>query len=87
MKGLLCLYSLEFKISVSGSGEIVGSGSANPADLHSVNNELIKTFKGKAQAIIRPYENCDSIRLTVSSEGLSPGELLLKCEQIISNLK
>jgi beta-galactosidase len=71
--------TVQIKISVSGVGELVGSGSGNPSDMESVNNETVKTYKGKAQAILRPYTNCGSISLIVESEGLTSGELKIDC--------
>ncbi len=71
----------QIKISVSGTGELVGSGSGNPSDMESVNNETVKTYKGKAQAILRPYTNCGSIFLKVESEGLTTGELHIDCTE------
>ncbi len=71
--------AVQIKISVSGTGELVGSGSGNPSDMESVNNETVKTYKGKAQAILRPYTNCGSISLKVESEGLTSGELQIDC--------
>lgn len=70
----------QVSISVSGAGELLGSGSGNPADMESVNNVNVKTFKGRAQAILRPHTDCGSILLKIASDGLTTGELRIDCE-------
>ncbi|WP_346863534.1 glycoside hydrolase family 2 TIM barrel-domain containing protein [uncultured Draconibacterium sp.] len=68
---------VKIKIDVSGNGELIASGNANPSDMASVNNSEINTFRGKAQAIIRPFITAGEITITVSSDGLKTGELKL----------
>jgi beta-galactosidase len=65
------------KLTVSGDGEIAGSGSANPSDMESVNSPVCKTYRGEALAILRPLKNNKkgSIKLKVEAEGLSTGEI------------
>lgn len=65
------------KLSVSGDGEIAGSGSSNPSDMESVNSPVCKTYRGEALAILRPLKNNKkgSIKLKVEAEGLSNGEI------------
>lgn len=69
--------STQLKISVIGSGELVGSGNANPYDLKSVNRTVISTYKGKAQAIIRPLNKKGKINVKVSCAGLSLAEVTI----------
>jgi beta-galactosidase len=69
--------SVKIKLSISGNGELVGSGNANPKDMASVNKTFINTFKGKALAIIRPTGS-GSVKLTVESQGLKEGELIIQ---------
>lgn len=45
------------KLSVSGDGEIAGSGNASPNDMQSVNSPVCKTYRGQALAILRPLKN------------------------------
>ena len=66
---------VKIKIDVSGNGELIGSGNANPSDMACVNNIEMNTFRGKAQAIIRPFEKKGEISISVSSDGLKSGEL------------
>jgi len=69
--------AIPVELILSGNGELVASGNANPKDMESVNQPQLKTYKGKAQAIIRPFSTGGEIRLRVESEGLIPGELTI----------
>ena len=64
-------------LTVSGAGEIAGSGNACPNDMDSFNNQVCKTFRGQALAILRPLRNkkSGSIVLQVEAKGL-PEETL-----------
>jgi beta-galactosidase len=46
--------SIMLNLSVTGSGRLAASGNANPGDMASVNNTQVKTWKGRAQVVIRP---------------------------------
>ena len=67
-------------ISVSGDGEIAGSGSASPNDMESVNSPVCKTYRGQAIAILRPLKNGKKglINLNVSAAGLTTGQLSIE---------
>jgi beta-galactosidase len=69
--------SIPVKLTVSGDGEIAGSGSARPDDMESVNNPVCKTYRGAALAILRPLKNNQkgTIKLKVEADGLSTGEV------------
>lgn len=69
--------TFQLSLSVSGDGELIASGNASPNDMESVNNSVIKTYQGKAQAIIRPNEKARVIRFKVAAEGLLPGEITI----------
>jgi beta-galactosidase len=69
--------SISVKLVLSGNGELIASGNANPKDMTSVNRSQINTFKGKALAIIRPRGR-DNIKLKAESHGLKTGELIIK---------
>ncbi|KAA2215770.1 glycoside hydrolase family 2 TIM barrel-domain containing protein [Maribacter flavus] len=60
----------EITIQIDGVGELIGSGNGNPRDLASVNNTTLRTFHGKAQAIIRPGKSKGEITMKVSSKDL-----------------
>ncbi len=65
------------KLSLSGNGEIAGSGSASPNDMESVNNTFCKTYRGAALAILRPLTNGKkgAIKLKVEADGLTAGQI------------
>lgn len=63
-------------LSVEGNGTLVASGNANPGDMESVNNTIVKTWKGRAQAVIRPVEE-GLVRLKAESAGLDNAEIVI----------
>jgi len=69
--------SIQLKLSLSGAGELAASGNANPKDMSSVNRPDIKTYRGLAQAIIRP-SGSGNVKLVVESRGLKTGELIIQ---------
>ncbi|MDR0678478.1 MAG: DUF4982 domain-containing protein [Holosporaceae bacterium] len=70
--------SIKLKLSVAGDGEIAASGNANPKDMASFNALTLKTYKGKAQAILRPFSKGKEIVLRVESEGLKGREISIE---------
>lgn len=64
-------------LTVSGDGEIAGSGNACPNDMESFNNPVCNTYHGQALAILRPLRNkkSGSIVLQVEAEGLPENSL------------
>jgi len=72
--------TISVKLTVSGDGEIAGSGSASPNDMESVNNPVCKTYRGQALAILRPLKNNikGNIKLKVDAAGLSSGEVVIE---------
>jgi beta-galactosidase len=65
-------------LTVSGDGELIGSGNACPYDMGSFGKTQPVTFRGKAMAIIRPYLKAGSIKLHASGEGLAEGNIEIK---------
>ena len=63
--------------TVSGVGEIAGSGNACPTDMESFNNPVCKTFHGLSLVIIRPQRNSvmGNIYLAAEAPGLKKGEI------------
>ncbi len=61
---------LTVNLSVSGSGELIGSGNAGPYDMESFGNAAVKTYRGRALAILRPYTKAGSITISVSCKNL-----------------
>jgi beta-galactosidase len=69
--------SVGIKLTLTGNGELVASGNANPKDMASVNRKEILSWRGKAQAVIRP-SGSGYVKLTAESDGLKTGELTIK---------
>jgi beta-galactosidase len=70
--------AVKIKLTITGNGELAASGNASPNDMESVNRKVIKTYKGKAQAILRPFSTAGDITLKAESEGLTAGEITIK---------
>jgi beta-galactosidase len=68
--------------TVSGVGEIAGSGNSNPTDMESFNSLVCKIFRGKALAILRPLEDKKegTITLKAGAEGLESGEVVIEVQ-------
>jgi beta-galactosidase len=69
--------AIPVRFSVSGVGEIAGSGNANPTDMESFNSPVCKTHRGRALVILRPTmdKNRGTITLRAEAEGLDSGEI------------
>ena len=67
---------IEVEVSVSGPGELIGLGSANPKTTESYLASRHHTFDGRAQAVIRPT-GAGEIAITVSAEGLGARTILV----------
>ncbi|HLO58661.1 MAG TPA: glycoside hydrolase family 2 TIM barrel-domain containing protein [Bacteroidales bacterium] len=68
----------QVKITVSGDGEMAGSGNACPWDMKSVGKTTISTFHGKALLIVRPFAKEGNISIKATSEGLQDTELQIQ---------
>jgi len=64
-------------LSVSGVGEIAGSGNASPTDMESFNNSVCKTYRGQALVILRPAKDIRTgiITLNAVATGLRAAEI------------
>ena len=69
--------SSKINLTLSGTGELAGSGNADPKDMASVNRSALNAYKGKALAIIRPSGR-GNIKLRAESKGLKAGELIIQ---------
>lgn len=72
--------TLTVNLSVSGGGELIGSGNACPYDMKSVGNLAVKTYRGRALAIIRPFSKAGMINMNATSGNLVKGAIELKTE-------
>jgi beta-galactosidase len=69
--------NIPVRLTVSGVGEIAGSGNACPFDMESFNNPVCKTYQGQALAILRPLKDkkTGTITLVAEADGLTGGEI------------
>ena len=74
--------SILVKFTVSGVGEIAGSGNACPTDMESFNSPVCKTYHGQSLAILRPLTNNKEgiITLRAEADALVAGEIIIKVE-------
>jgi beta-galactosidase len=68
------------KLTFSGNGEMAGSGNACPWDMESVGNTVVKTFRGKAMAILRPYAIPGIMILKAEANGLTVSTLEVRAK-------
>jgi len=68
--------------TVSGVGEIAGSGNACPTDMESFNNSGCNTFRGQALVILRPSKEVKTGAITLKAEakGLDSGEINIEVQ-------
>ena len=70
----------QVKLTVTGNGELIGSGNACPYDMESVGKTEISTYRGKAQAILRPLSTAGKITLKGEVEGMTAGVVEVQVE-------
>lgn len=70
--------SSQIKISISGCGEIVASGNADPMGMKSANRNVLNLFRGRAQIIVRPFEIIGDINVIVQSANTNSSSMTLK---------
>jgi beta-galactosidase len=70
--------TMKVEIAVTGCGELVASGNANPSDMKSANRTILNVFRGQAQAIIRPFEDHGEIVVNVKADGLRTSTLRIQ---------
>ncbi len=71
------LDSIMLNLSVTGSGRLAASGNANTGDMASVNNTLVKTWKGRAQVVIRP-SGTGTVTISAESPGIGKERIFIK---------
>lgn len=69
--------STQVKFTITGEGELAGTGSACPNCMASFKKPEVKTFRGVAMAILRPSigNKSGTINLKAEAEGLAPAEI------------
>jgi beta-galactosidase len=69
--------SVKVKLTLTGGGELIGSGNACPFDMESVGKTSINTFRGKALVIVRPFANAGTIQVKAEAEKLVASDIQL----------
>ncbi len=69
--------SIPVTFTVSGVGEIAGSGNACPYDMESFNNPVCKTYHGQALVILRPKKEIRTGKITLRAvaNGIASNEI------------
>lgn len=72
--------AIQVKLTVSGQGELAGTGSASPNNMASFTGPEVKTFRGRAMAILRPDKGNKGGRITLKAEaeGLLSDEITVE---------
>ena len=66
---------VNIQLSVEGSGKLIACGNAAPDDLKSFNNPNLKTFRGRALAILQPGDKSGAISLKVKANQYPDAEV------------
>jgi beta-galactosidase len=69
---------LPVAISVSGAGELAASGTANPKDVESFRQPRLKTYHGRALAIVRPKGVAGTVTVRVQAAGFAPASMVIQ---------
>lgn len=74
--GVECLNGEEvIRLTVTGPGELIGFGSANPICERSYSDMECPLYDGKALAVIRPTQETGIVHLKVSADGFADKEV------------
>jgi beta-galactosidase len=60
---------LPVSFSISGAGELAACGTANPKDAESFRQTRLKTYHGRALAIVRPKGIAGTATVRVQADG------------------
>ena len=71
---------LPLHFSISGNGEIIATGNANPSGVESMQQPQHKTFNGKCLAIIQPKGNAGKIVLKADAAGLKETQIIINAQ-------
>ncbi|KMT66685.1 glycoside hydrolase family 2 TIM barrel-domain containing protein [Catenovulum maritimum] len=71
-------YDLELNLSVSGAGELIALGNANPASVEGFQVNQRNTFRGKLVAVVKSLKNqIGQVTVSATAKGLKPAEVIL----------
>ena len=64
--------------TIGGVGELAATGTANPKDAESFRKTNLKTYHGRALAIIRPKGVAGSVTVRVQAAGFAPASAVVE---------
>jgi beta-galactosidase len=64
--------------SISGVGELAAAGTANPKDVESFRQTRLRTYHGRALAIVRPTGIAGSVTLRVQASGFASASAIVQ---------
>lgn len=65
----------QIRFSITGPGEIIGVGNANPADMSSFKQPVKNTFKGRCIVIVRSTGKVGKITVTANADDLAAASI------------
>lgn len=66
------------QFTISGVGQIAGTGNASPADMSGFQTSAKKSFRGRALVIVRPQGKKGWVTLKAQAKNLIPGKIVIK---------
>jgi beta-galactosidase len=66
-------------LSAAGNGQLIACGNAAPDDMKSFRNPVCTTFRGRALAILQPFNQPGNMILTAKAEGLAEEKVQISC--------
>jgi beta-galactosidase len=70
--------ALPVNFSISGAGELAATGTANPKDFESFRKPNLRTFHGRALAIVRPKMVAGQAIVSVQAAGFAPASAVIQ---------
>lgn len=70
--------SVELEAIVTGSGELAALGNADIKDPDTYVDQIHKTWKGRALAVVRSTKKAGKVKLTIKSKGLKPSAEIIQ---------
>ena len=71
---------VKIQLLFEGPGKLIACGNASPFDLESFNNPNLKSFRGRALAILQPGDKQGVMTLKVKAEGMQNAEVKIRVE-------